>query len=41
MMYKMAQEIQKADFSDIQLWNTNIDAQMMWLTKNPEIMGLL
>ena len=36
MMYKMAQEIQKADFSGIELWNTNIDAQMMWLTKNPE-----
>ncbi len=36
MMYKMAQQIQKADYPDIQLWNTNIDAQMMWLTKNPE-----
>jgi isocitrate/isopropylmalate dehydrogenase len=36
MMYKMAQQIQKADFPQIQLWNTNIDAQMMWLTKNPE-----
>ncbi|HAZ03183.1 MAG TPA: 3-isopropylmalate dehydrogenase, partial [Marinilabiliales bacterium] len=33
MMYKMAQEIQKKDFPDIELWNTNIDAQMMWLTK--------
>ena len=41
MMYKMAQEIQKADFSDIQLWNTNIDAQMMWLTKNPENYGVI
>ena len=36
MMYKMAQQIQKTDFPEIQLWNTNIDAQMMWLTKNPE-----
>ena len=36
MMYKMAQEIQAADFPGIELWNTNIDAQMMWLTKNPE-----
>jgi 3-isopropylmalate dehydrogenase len=26
----------KADYPDIQLWSTNIDAQMMWLTKNPE-----
>jgi 3-isopropylmalate dehydrogenase len=41
MMYKMAQEIQKADFSDIALWNTNIDAQMMWLTKNPENYGVI
>lgn len=41
MMYKMAQEIQKADFSDIELWNTNIDAQMMWLTKNPENYGVI
>jgi len=41
MMYKMAQEIQTADFSDIQLWNTNIDAQMMWLTKNPENYGVI
>ncbi len=41
MMYKMAQQIQKADFPDIQLWNTNIDAQMMWLTKNPEDYGVI
>ncbi|MBI9034413.1 MAG: isocitrate/isopropylmalate dehydrogenase family protein [Bacteroidales bacterium] len=41
MMYKMAQQIQKADFADIQLWNTNIDAQMMWLTKNPETYGVI
>ena len=36
MMYKMAQEIQKSDYPEIELWNTNIDAQMMWLTKNPD-----
>ncbi len=41
MMYKMAQQIQKVDFPDIQLWNTNIDAQMMWLTKNPETYGVI
>ncbi len=41
MMYKMAQEIQKADFPNIELWNTNIDAQMMWLTKNPENYGVI
>ncbi len=41
MMYKMAQEIQKQDYPDIELWNTNIDAQMMWLTKNPEDYGVI
>lgn len=40
MMYKMAKDIQK-DFDHIQLWNTNIDAQMMWLTKNPEDYGVI
>ncbi len=41
MMYKMAREIQKSDFKHIELWNTNIDAQMMWLTKNPEDYGVI
>ncbi len=41
MMFKLAQEIQKNDFSEIELWNTNIDAQMMWLTKNPENYGVI
>ena len=41
MMYKMAQEMQKADYPDIELWNTNIDAQMMWLTKNPDKYGII
>ncbi len=41
MMFKMAKEIQKNDFPDIELWNTNIDAQMMWLTKNPENYGVI
>ena len=41
MMYKMAQEMQKAGYPDIELWNTNIDAQMMWLTKNPEDYGVI
>ena len=30
-----------ADFPGISLWSTNIDAQMMWLTKNPEDYGVL
>jgi 3-isopropylmalate dehydrogenase len=41
MMYKMAQEIQASEFPGIELWNTNIDAQMMWLTKNPENYGVI
>ena len=41
MMYKMAQEMQKNEFPQVELWNTNIDAQMMWLTKNPEIYGVI
>jgi 3-isopropylmalate dehydrogenase len=30
-----------ADFPGIELWSTNIDAQMMWLTKNPEDYGVI
>jgi len=41
MMYKMALEMQKNDFPEIELWNTNVDAQMMWLTKNPENYGVI
>ena len=28
-------------YPDIALWDTNIDAQMMWLTKNPEDYGVI
>jgi 3-isopropylmalate dehydrogenase len=35
MMEEVAKEVH-ADYPNIQLWSTNIDAQMMWLTKNPE-----
>ncbi len=35
MMEEVARQVQ-GDFPGIQLWSTNIDAQMMWLTKNPE-----
>ncbi len=41
MMYKLALEMQRSDYPDIELWNTNIDAQMMWLTKNPENYGVI
>ena len=30
-----------SDFPEIQLWHTNIDAQMMWLNKNPEDYGII
>lgn len=40
-MYKMAREIRQNKYPDIELWNTNIDAQMMWLTKNPEDYGVI
>ena len=36
MMLKLAQDIAKKDYPGIAVWDTNIDAQMMWLTKNPE-----
>jgi isocitrate dehydrogenase (NAD+) len=35
MMEETAKEIQK-NYPEIQLWSTNIDAQLMWLNKNPE-----
>jgi len=40
MMLETGKRIQK-DYPDIQMWNTNIDAQMMWLTKNPEDYGVI
>jgi isocitrate/isopropylmalate dehydrogenase len=40
MMEEVAKEIQK-QHSDIALWSTNIDAQTMWLTKNPEDYGVI
>jgi isocitrate dehydrogenase (NAD+) len=41
LMWKLAKEIQKMSFPEIKLLNTNIDAQMMWLTKNPEDYGVI
>ena len=41
MMYKMAQMMQRNEYPGIELRNTNIDAQMMWLTKNPETYGVI
>jgi len=40
MMLKIGKEIAN-EFPGIALWDTNIDAQMMWLTKNPEDYGVV
>ena len=40
MMLNIGLEMAK-EYEGIELWNTNIDAQMMWLTKNPETYGVL
>ncbi len=40
MFLQLGREISK-DYPGIDLWDTNIDAQMMWLTKNPENYGVL
>lgn len=40
MMFKEAKIIAK-EYPGIALWDTNIDAQMMWLTKNPETYGVI
>jgi 3-isopropylmalate dehydrogenase len=40
MMREEGRKIQKA-YPEIELWETNIDAQMMWLTKNPEDYGAI
>lgn len=40
MMTRMAR-IVAAEYPDITLWETNIDAQMMWLLKNPTDYGVL
>jgi 3-isopropylmalate dehydrogenase len=41
LMWRLAKDIQKNTFKEIALHNTNIDAQMMWLTKNPEEYGVI
>jgi len=40
MMLRVAKEISN-EYPEIELWDTNIDAQMMWLTKNPEDYGII
>ncbi|HWR36723.1 MAG TPA: isocitrate/isopropylmalate family dehydrogenase [Clostridia bacterium] len=40
MMEDVAKEVSK-NYPGISLWSTNIDAQTMWLTKNPEEYGVI
>jgi 3-isopropylmalate dehydrogenase len=40
MMEEVAKQVAK-DYPGIPLWSTNIDAQTMWLTKNPEDYGII
>ncbi len=40
MMLAEARKVHER-YPQIQLWDTNIDAQMMWLTKNPEDYGVI
>jgi isocitrate dehydrogenase (NAD+) len=40
LMLAIGKEVAK-EYPGIALWNTNIDAQMMWLTKNPEDYGVI
>ena len=40
MMLNEAKKIAK-EYPGIEVWDTNIDAQMMWLTKNPENYGVI
>ena len=35
LMEEVAKDVRK-NYPDVQLWSTNIDAQLMWLNKNPE-----
>ncbi|MFZ0314622.1 MAG: isocitrate/isopropylmalate family dehydrogenase [Candidatus Korobacteraceae bacterium] len=40
LMEEVAREVQR-QYGAIPLWSTNIDAQTMWLTKNPEDYGVI
>ena len=40
MMVRVARQIQE-EYPEIELWETNIDAMVMWLIKNPENYGVM
>lgn len=41
LMVREARKMQKEDYPDIELWETNIDAMAMWLVKNPDDYSVL
>ncbi len=41
MMLKVAQDMSKNEYPDIKVQDVNIDAMMMWLTKNPETYNVI
>ena len=41
LMVREARKIQKEEYSDIELWEANIDAMCMWLVKNPQNYSVL
>ncbi len=41
MMIREARKMQAEEYSDIELWETNVDAMCMWLVKNPDKYGVL
>lgn len=40
MMEEEAKKIAR-EYPNIALWSVNVDAQMMWMTKNPETLGII
>ncbi len=41
LMVREARKMQKEDYPDIELWETNVDAMAMWLVKNPQEYSVL
>jgi len=41
LMVRIARKLHEEEYKDIELWETNIDAQCMWLVKNPQDYSVL
>jgi isocitrate/isopropylmalate dehydrogenase len=41
LMIREARKMQQAEFPEIKLWETNVDAMCMWLVKNPQDYSVL